>query len=160
MRSTESIELKGRLSLALTNRAGQTVLQQTASNMVVTTGRDLVAKLFSDVEIAPINFVAVGTSEKPVDENDQSLGAQLGDRKPFLGTFDPSAHLSTVGEGAEKRKKITRTVELDFTEANGELREAGLFNAAADGIMYNRVVFPTITKTDSFKLTLIWEILF
>lgn len=160
MRSTESIELKGLLSLVLTDRKGQTVLQQNASNMVVTSGRDLVAKLFANQKIDPVNFVAVGIGNTPADEADQALADQLGPRKPFLDAFDPSVHLSSVGEGADLRKKITRTVELDFNEANGALTEAGLFNAAEGGIMYNRVVFPTVTKTDSFKLTLIWEILF
>ena len=47
-----------------------------------------------------------------------------------------------------------------FGEANGALTEAGLFNAAAAGVMYNRVVFPPINKTADFKLTLIWEIIF
>ena len=41
---------------------------------------------------------------------------------------------------------------------NAELREAGLFTE--DGVMYNRVTFDTITKSDQFKLTLVWEITF
>lgn len=159
MRTIESIELKGQLSLVLTDREGRVALAQTASNLVVTTGRDLVAQLFSDLKVDPVSFMAVGTGDKPTAEDDKELGTQLGPRKP-LGDVDPSIHLSTVGKGADTRKKITRTVELDFGEANGELREAGLFNAAEGGMMYNRVSFPTVTKTDSFKLTLVWEILF
>jgi len=160
MRSTESIELKGHLSLTLTDREGNTVLTQNARNKVVTSGRDLVAKLFSAVDKTPtVGFVAVGESDAEVTDKDIALGKQLGDRKP-LGNFDPNQNLATVGEGDAARRKITRTVELDFNEANGELREAGLFTALKDGIMYNRVVFPTVTKTSSFKLTLVWEILF
>ena len=40
------------------------------------------------------------------------------------------------------------------------LREAGVFNAATGGVMYNRVVFQDVTKTDAFKLTLLWDIVF
>jgi len=159
MRSIESIELRGQLSLALIDREGRTVMSQRASNLVVTTGREMVANLFSGIKIDPVNFVAVGTGEKISEEGDQTLVSQLGNRKALL-VFNPSLDLVTAGKGADTRKKITRTVELDFNEANGELREAGLFNAAEGGIMYNRVVFPTVTKTDSFKLTLVWEILF
>lgn len=160
MRSTESIELKGQLSLSLSDRDGNTVMTRTAHNKVVTSGRDLVAKLFSAVANTPtVGFVAVGTNDKEVSESDTALAAQLGDRKP-LGAFDAQKDLSTVGAGDDARRKITRTVELDFSEANGELREAGLFTAATGGVMYNRVVFPTVTKTSSFKLTLVWEIQF
>jgi hypothetical protein len=51
---------------------------------------------------------------------------------------------------------------FDFGEANGPepLREAAIFTAAADGTMYNRVVFDPVTKADTFKLTLIWDIVF
>jgi hypothetical protein len=160
MLATESIELKGQLRLSLTDRDGNTVLTQTAHNKVVTSGRDLVAKLFSNVEnTATVGFVAVGTGDKEVSESDAALATQLGDRKA-LGNFDVNKDLSTVGSGDNARRKITRTVELDFAEANGELREAGLFTAATGGVMYNRVVFPTVTKTSSFKLTLVWEIQF
>lgn len=160
MRSTESIELKGQLSLSLSDRDGNTVLTRTAHNKVVTSGRDLVAKLFSAVANTPtVGFVAVGTNDKEVSESDTALAAQLGNRKA-LGAFDAQKDLSTVGSGDDARRKITRTVELDFAEANGELREAGLFTAATDGVMYNRVTFPTVTKTNSFKLTLVWEIQF
>ena len=53
------------------------------------------------------------------------------------------------------------TSQLDFGEANDPstpLREAGLLNA--DGVLYSRVVFKDVTKTDTFQLTLIWEIVF
>jgi hypothetical protein len=66
---------------------------------------------------------------------------------------------------------VTLRAELDFQEPppNADdsphlLTEAGLFTsddpADATGVMYNRVVFPVISKTTDFKLTLIWEIIF
>jgi hypothetical protein len=65
-------------------------------------------------------------------------------------------------EGDVKRIRVGLTASFDFGEANGPepLQEAGLFNAAADGVMYNRVVFEPVTKTDAFKLTLLWEVVF
>ena len=53
------------------------------------------------------------------------------------------------------------TALLDFGAANDPavpLREAGLFNDA--NVLYSRVVFQPVTKTDTFQLTLIWEIVF
>jgi hypothetical protein len=51
---------------------------------------------------------------------------------------------------------------FDYAEANGAdpLREAAIFTALAGGTMYNRVVFDPVTKTNTFRLTLIWDILF
>ena len=46
--------------------------------------------------------------------------------------------------------------ELGENDCNDQLREAGLFTP--DNVMYNRVVFDTITKSSQFKLTLVWEI--
>jgi hypothetical protein len=40
------------------------------------------------------------------------------------------------------------------------LREAGIFTAVSGGVMYNRVVFDAVTKTNAFKLTLLWDITF
>ena len=52
--------------------------------------------------------------------------------------------------------------EEDFGDANGTapLREAGIFTAETNGVMYNRVVFDPVTKTNAFKLTLLWDIVF
>jgi hypothetical protein len=51
---------------------------------------------------------------------------------------------------------------FDFNEANGTapLREAAIFTAAAGGVMYNRVVFDAVTKTNAFQLTMLWDITF
>ena len=51
---------------------------------------------------------------------------------------------------------------FDFAEANGvdPLREAGVFTALTDGVMYNRVIFDPVTKTGAFQLTLLWDITF
>ena len=48
--------------------------------------------------------------------------------------------------------------EIEKNQCNDALKEAGLFTD--EGIMYNRVTFDQITKSEQFKLTLIWEITF
>jgi hypothetical protein len=61
-----------------------------------------------------------------------------------------------------KRIRVSLQCVFDFGEANGAdpLREAGIFTAASAGTIYNRVVFDPVTKANTFKLTLIWDILF
>jgi hypothetical protein len=79
-----------------------------------------------------------------------------------IGTMD----VQEAQDGNTTRARVTITTELDFAvpqdRDNLELREAGLFNGSdpAQSVMYNRVVFPVITKTKEFALTFIWEITF
>ena len=61
------------------------------------------------------------------------------------------------------RIRVSLQAVFDFNEANDPavpLREAAIFTAAAGGVMYNRVVFEPVTKTDAFKLTLLWDVIF
>jgi hypothetical protein len=137
-------------------KSNQIVEQISANNNIVLSGRDLVAKLFINEQIAPISHVAVGTGTTKVDpKTDTNLNTEL--FRKAITKIDPTQNLTTTIDG---KKKVKITTELDFNEANGALTEAGLLNANAGGVMYNRVVFPAINKTNDFKLTLIWEILF
>jgi len=156
MQLTETLDLKGRLTLQKRNANGELVEEIAANNSIVLSGRDLVAKLFIHETIAPVSHVAVGTGTAAVDPAaNTQLAAEIF-RKP-IKPIDPTLHLGTT---PDNKKKVTITADLDFLEALGALTEAGLFNAASAGVMYNRVVFPAINKTDNFKLTLIWEIIF
>jgi hypothetical protein len=152
----DSIDPKGRLTLRLINRADEVVSETASHNDIVLTGRDLVAKLFINEPIAPVSHVAVGTGNAPTAPGSTAaLGAEL--FRKVINTINPAQHLSTTQDG---KKKVLISCDLDFNEANGALTEAGLFNAANNGVMYNRVVFPPVNKTSDFKLTLIWEITF
>ncbi len=55
---------------------------------------------------------------------------------------------------------VTLSSTFGYEDANGNLTEAGIFNSDNGGVMYNRVVFPEITKTDKLTLSLIWKISF
>jgi len=67
-----------------------------------------------------------------------------------------------VDGGGVQRTKVSLQTVFDFGEANGAdpLREAAIFTAPTNGTMYNRVVFDAVTKANTFKLTLIWDIVF
>jgi hypothetical protein len=155
MNLRDALDPRGRLTVEKTDARNILVETIHVHNSIVLSGRDLIAKLFVKQPIEPVSHVAVGTGSTPVQASDAALVKELF-RKP-IAPIDPSRHISTTGEN---KRKVTITADLDFKEANGALTEAGLFNAAAAGVMYNRVVFPPINKTTDFKLTLIWEITF
>jgi hypothetical protein len=163
MNVQEAMDMQGRLTLQKRNAANEIIEEIAAANSIVVTGRDLVARLFISQEgVKSISHMAVGAGSAKVDPAQKGLDHELF-RKP-INLIDPTKHLV---ETANNRKKVTVTAELDFNEPearpDGEphlLTEAGLFNADKEGVMYNRVVFPSISKTTDFKLTLIWEIIF
>ncbi|EPF21354.1 MAG: hypothetical protein EWV58_21975 [Microcystis aeruginosa Ma_MB_F_20061100_S19] len=153
---SENLDMKGKLTVQKRDKSNKIVEQISASNNIVLSGRDLVAKLFINEQIAPISHVAVGIGTTKVDpKTDTNLNTEL--FRKAITKIDPTQDL-TITDGGKIKVKIT--TELDFNEANDYLTEAGLFNANTGGVMYNRVVFPPINKTNDFKLTLIWEILF
>src|SRR5262249_48399084 len=151
-----------KLTVQVRNAVGTVINEIAAPNSIVLSGRDLVAKLFINEKIDPISYLAVGTSGTPVDPpNDKGLGAEIA-RVPLKQILADQALITVSSDdGKDKRKKVTVTAELDFAQGNGNLAEAGLFNAAKDGVMYNRIVFSgPIQKTNDFKLTFIWELTF
>jgi hypothetical protein len=168
----ESMNIRGSLTLQLTDGEGRVICEGQYHNRIVTTGRDLVAKLFGGVPSgAPptrVTHMAVGINGTPPADNQTAL---LGERvrKEIQAAdvtytqFDEPA----TGGGTVRRVRASLKAVFDFKEANPEpnkpaepLREAGLFTAATGGLMYNRVVFDPVSKTDAFKLTLLWDITF
>ncbi|MCT7948264.1 hypothetical protein NG798_00460 [Ancylothrix sp. C2] len=167
----DAMDMKGRLTIQRFNGEGKLINEVEANNFIVYTGRDLVAKMFLNQQIDPIRYLAVGTGANSVNPITDT-GLQQEVFRKEIKPIDLSRDLSDSDEIAiqvdggvikQKNRKVRVAVDLDFAEPSNQpivLTEAGLFNAAEGGIMYNRVVFPTISKTSDFKLTLVWEIIF
>jgi hypothetical protein len=158
----EAMEMHGRLTLELRDRSGAVVHRSIRRNRIVTSGRRLVAEFFSGTSAgtppAAVTHMAVGASETAPSDGDTALGAQRGSREPIS-----DVQVREVVEGGITRVQVSLEAVFDYAEANDPatpLREAGIFNAASGGIMYNRVVFEPVTKTDAFRLTLFWDVVF
>lgn len=176
MKITDTLAMQGRLNIQVFDPLGHRVSTNWADNAIVYTGRELVAKLFAQVDnTQPITHIAIGTGDKAVDPS-QDTGLVNEVFRKALKPFDLSRDLVELevtvptdsGEQQQRSSLIRLSADLEFNEPNPDnnndqpynLKEAGLFNAAEDGVMYNRVVFPGISKTKDFKLTLVWEIIF
>jgi hypothetical protein len=169
----ESMNMRGSLTLQITDAEGRVLHEQQYHNRIVKTGRELVAKLFAGVSTgAPptrVTHMAVGTDPTPPADNQTGLLAERAPRKEILPAdvtyteFDEPMEGTEAGRRASVRRvRASLKAVFDFTEANGAepLREAGIFTALTGGVMYNRVVFDAVTKTSAFKLTLLWDITF
>lgn len=159
----EIIDMRGHLTLYLLNPGGAIIQTQSAKNRIVRTGRQLVAQLFAGVAGTPptrVTHMGVGIDGTPPDDEQKSLIKPRDPRKPISPAIYEDFVDNEGTPNAVKRIRTRLTAEFDFTEANGNepLREAAIFNE--DGVMYNRVIFEPVTKTDAFKLALLWDIIF
>ncbi len=155
---TTQHEIQGKLTLRKYDVQGDLVEQKVAHNSITKAGRQLVSNLFKfnildtkEDKIKRISMIHLGSSQTNFDANHVSLQDYVGHTK-----------IKTVEVVPRNDDRITLRLvgELDEETCNGELREAGLFTEDETPVMYNRVTFDTITKSQEFKLTLIWELTF
>lgn len=157
--------MRGQLTLRATDQEGRILEERVYKNRIVRAGRLLVAQMFGGVSAGPtptkVTHLAVGTGSAAPTDDDTALKAEVARKAISSISFKDVTETSPTGE-AVKRVVVTVSAVYDFAEANGTtpLREAGVFNAASGGVMYNRVVFDPVTKTNTFKLTLLWDIYF
>ena len=174
MFSENSLAMQGHLHIQRFDRQGHLIETVAADNAIVFSGRDLVARMFFNKDIDRIGFLAVGTGDQAVDP-DEDVKLQEEVFRTSLKEINinddlKEKKLEDSPANNQRRRGLNLSADLDFKEPNlsendGKpyvLREAGLFNHKTrnEGIMYNRVVFPAITKTNDFKLTLVWDIIF
>ena len=161
----DSNNLHGTLTVQLVDRAGALIRQQRCPNRIVTSGRQLVAHLFAGqaagVPPTRVTHMAVGTDPTAPADSDTALRAERVPRKA-IASVDHSEITETEAGGEVRRVRARLTAVFDFGDANGSepLREAGIYTAGSGGVLYNRVVFDPVTKTDAFKLTLLWDVVF
>lgn len=153
------------LKVELRNPAGVVLERRVAHNTVLRGGGRLIADLFTGAG-GPITHMAVGTSDAdPTSVTVTALGNDDGTGQPGI-TGDTTAAIPAeafaieVDEGRSRVLVKVRGTLLDAAGV-GTLREAALMSRQATGdVLYNRVVFPPLTKGDDHDLTLFWEIEF
>jgi hypothetical protein len=160
MMMAEDLNLAGRLTIKKYTRDNRLVDEISVHNDITIDGRELVARLFNNDNaneaIRRVSKIRLGKSKDKFDYRQGDLV------EPVIDTRTGKAwetDISTIEQSqVQDRIMLRLTGELGVNDCNEALQEAGLFTA--DGVMYNRVVFDTITKSDKFKLTLVWEITF
>ena len=122
------------------------------SNAVVNEGRNRLAQLMIGTSITIPKWVAVGTGTNGVAAADTALQT--------LSHYD-GANDAKVAASQTLKGQFTARIVAQFgtTEANVNIRELGLFDAANSGNMWARVRV-TIDKTASERLNVYWYIAF
>ncbi len=118
---------------------------QAVHNLAVTAGRNLIRDLLHGDAVDGLTHIATGTDGTAPAAGDTALGAEV-----FRGSLTDSI---------EDTAKLTVKLHITSTQANGNtLREAGVFNAAAAGTMYARVIHEDIVKTAAIRVTYTWDL--
>lgn len=114
-------------------------------NIWVDGGLGYIAARCAGEAVNPISHMSAGTSATGAAGTDLSLGAEIAGARRAV---------TISGTGAER----TYSAVFPAGVATGPWREAGLFNAAASGLMTNRTVFGAKTKDPEDVFTINWTL--
>lgn len=147
----DAIKPTGALTLVFENIETGKIEVLEYKNIVVTTGKQAIADVLRGNTAnnrGQITYCALGTSTTAVDVADTALGAEL---------YRKQISVRSVSGAVATFKTF-----FDTSEANGVLKEAGLFGDAADGTPGSGTLFcHTLinrTKTIAETLTLTWNV--
>lgn len=137
----DNFKLHGAMTLII-QRANGDVETVHKDNIIVNVGFDFVADAIGKAVSRPgvMSHIALGTGTTAAAAGQTGLGSEL-DR-------NAATYAHTVDT-----KTFTFTAEFPAGDATGAITEAGVFNAAAGGIMFDRVVFPVVNKGADDSLT-------
>jgi len=140
----EQIGIKGRLKVELI-RDGKVIEKRKVDNIIVTTGKALVATLISGSGTA-FSHMAIGTGTTTAVVGDSSLETEAG--RVTLTSKDTTANvISYIGD-------------FPAGTGTGSITEAGILNASSSGTMLNRTTFSAVNKTASDALKITWDVTF
>ena len=140
----EAMKIKGKLRIDLV-RDGLVIETQEVDNIIVTTGKNLVATLVAGTGTS-FTHMAVGSSATSEAITDCALGTELG-RVLLTGKTVADNVISYVGD-------------FPAGTGTGTIVEAGIMNASSSGVMLNRATFSSVSKTASDALKITWDVTF
>jgi hypothetical protein len=140
----ESMQLHGAMTLIIHRANGDTETLH-KDNLIVNVGFDFIADSIGKSASRPsvMGYIALGTGTTAAAATQSALVTEI-DR-------NAATYAHTAGT-----KTFTFTADFLAGDATGAITEAGVFNAASDGIMFDRVVFPVVNKGADDSLTAVF----
>ena len=135
----DQLQLKGHLQIHLNDE-----LVQDIDNLVVTTGKNLVASRLVGTTPAVMSHMAIGSGTTAAAAGNTTLVTET-DRNALTST--------TVTANA-----IAYVCTWAAGDATAALTEAGIFNASSGGDMLCRTVFSVVNKGASDSMTITWTV--
>lgn len=142
MKIQSEMEMKGRLTISLNDEVVQEV-----DNLVVTDGKEFVAKRMSGTTAGVMSDMAIGTGTTAAAASQAALVSE-------------SARVTLTGSPAGVVSGATVTYTATFPAGSGTaaITEAGIFNANSGGDMLCRTVFAVVNKGASDSMTITWVV--
>jgi len=143
MNQNEILKLKGELRVVL-NKADGTTEQFDHLNLVVDTGLNFIVSRMKDTSSSVMSHMAIGSGTTAAAAGNTALGTELGRVSLTSTTVSTNTvtYVATFGAGT----------------GTGAVTEAGILNAASDGTMLCRTVFPVVNKQSGDSMTITWTI--
>ena len=113
-------------------------------NLIVSTGRNLIANALNTATSQPITHVGVGSGNTLPALSDITLQTEIGTRQ--------HANRTVTGNVLSINAQFAAGV------CSGSWNEAGLFTDLSAGTMFSRTTFGTQTKGPSDVFTIYWDI--
>ena len=138
------IKVTGELKITVTNPEGNVKQEVVVPNLVVTTGKNLIASRLKDTTDAAMSHMAIGTDSTAAAAGDTALGSEAG-RVAITSTTvttNSVAYVASFGAGT----------------GTGAITEAGLLNASSGGTLLCRTVFSVINKGAADTLGITWTV--
>ncbi|MCM8804263.1 MAG: hypothetical protein NC833_03295 [Candidatus Omnitrophica bacterium] len=140
--------MKGIVQLILKNPSGNINSILLLENMVMNKGLEFITSKLNDSN-KKIKWCILGTDNTPPQPTQSSLISP-----------DPSTFI-LITEKYNFQNKISFNTFYSTTEANGVWQEAGLMaEGEEENILFARITFPPLTKTNQQTLTIIWDLIF
>jgi len=141
--ANDGVKITGFVTLKIFDKEGVLKDKREISNLVVTTGKNHIAdRLSSTPGENPMTYMAIGTGTTPVTISDTQLETQL-DRNLITSIVDVNNTVTYTGNWAAG-------------DGTGTITEAGIFNAAINGVMLARTVFSPTVKGVGDSLQITW----
>lgn len=144
----DSLKVTGSLDITLFDADHNVKQQFTVPNLVVSSGKNVIAARLVGTTKDMMTHMAVGTDNGtilPLAAANTELGAQLDARRALTA----STVLNNV---------VTFSATFAAGESTGAIVEAGIFNADTAGDMLCRTTFPVINKEAADILTINWNV--
>lgn len=140
----DQTKMTGRLVIELFDKDGNPKDRREIDNLVVTVGKQFIASRMVGTASAVMSHMAAGSDTTAAAAGDTTLGTELG-RAALTSSTSSGAvatYIATFGAGV----------------ATGAVTEAGIFNAASNGTMLARTVFPVVNKGADDGMSITWQV--
>lgn len=139
------ISVTGKLTAVLTNELTGEQTIYDGPNLVVTTGKNLIASRLVGTASAVMSHMAIGSGSAAPTAADTTLATQTGTRVALSG--------STATNNV-----VTYTATFPAGNGTGTVAECGIFNAASAGTMLCRSTSISLTKGANDSLAITWTV--